>query len=139
MFALLLNLPWELLQAPLYQGMASMPHWLAVKACVRATLGDAGIVLLMYWLAAARYGRAWIVSPSRSAMAAFVVGVAMAVAIEWLATHGFWLEQWTYSVDMPVLPGLGVGIVPVAQWVALPPLVVVLARRQRGECAIRCM
>jgi len=73
-------------------------------------------------------------------MAAFVVvGVAMAVAIEWLATHGFWLEQWTYSVDMPVLPGLGVGIFPVAQWVALPPLVVVLARRQRGECAIRCM
>lgn len=40
-FALLLNLPGELLQAPLYEGMASMPHWQAVKACLRATLGDA--------------------------------------------------------------------------------------------------
>ena len=33
-FALLLNLPWEFLQVPLYEGMSEAPHWNAVKSCL---------------------------------------------------------------------------------------------------------
>ena len=49
LFALLLNHPWEFIQAPLFAGMASMAHWDGVKACTRAALGDAVIMLFVYW------------------------------------------------------------------------------------------
>lgn len=38
-FALLLNFPWEVLQAPLFEGMAAAPHSTVVGACLQATLG----------------------------------------------------------------------------------------------------
>ena len=41
------------------------------------------------------------------------------------------LSSWTYSSLMPIIPGLGVGLVPVLQWIVLPPLVAALVARQR--------
>ena len=43
LFALLLNYPWEFIQAPLFAGMAEAAHWEAVKVCsdrCRAAGGD---------------------------------------------------------------------------------------------------
>ena len=37
-FALLLNFAWEILQAPLYAGMAGLPHAQVTKASLLATL-----------------------------------------------------------------------------------------------------
>ena len=37
-FALLLNFPWEILRAPLFADMASLPHAEATRACLRATV-----------------------------------------------------------------------------------------------------
>ncbi len=54
------------------------------------------------------------------------IGVGLTVVIELLAQHGGWLAAWSYSAAMPVIPGLGVGLVPVLQWIVLPPLVVAL-------------
>lgn len=136
LFALLLNYPWEFLQAPLFEGMADQPHWAAVKACSQAALGDAVIMLIAYWgVAALGRGRTWIAAPSRlEAVLLSSIGVGLTVVIELLALHGGWLAAWNYSAAMPVVPGLGVGLVPVLQWVVLPPLVVALAARQlRGR------
>ena len=47
-FALLLNFPWEVLQAPLFEGMAAAPHSSVISACLQATLGDAVIMLLAH-------------------------------------------------------------------------------------------
>ena len=136
LFALLLNYPWEFIQAPLFEGMAERPHWEAVTACTQAALGDAVIMLIAYWgVAALGRGRAWIAAPGwRDVLLFSSIGVGITVVIEWLALRGAWLAGWTYSALMPVIPVLGVGLVPVLQWVVLPPLVVALVARQlRGR------
>ncbi|MEO7940240.1 MAG: hypothetical protein ABIR55_16545 [Burkholderiaceae bacterium] len=132
-FALLLNFPWEIIQSPLFEGMASMPHRDAVQYCTRAAFGDAGIVLIAYWTVAvvSGRGRGWLQQSGRIPIAIFVIiGVLISIAIEVLATSGRWLEGWSYSADMPILWGVNVGLVPILQWIVLPPATVLLARRQ---------
>lgn len=132
LFAFLLNLPWELWQVPLFERMAAAPHWEAVKTCSRAAAGDAAIAVVAYWLVAlAVRNRAWVVSPTASTVSGFAAcGVVITAAIERLALGGFWLQGWSYSPLMPVVPGIGVGLSPLTKWLALPPLVIWLLRRQ---------
>ena len=132
-FAFLLNFPWEIIQSPLFEGMAGMPHRDAVQYCTRAAFGDAGIVLIAYWTVAvvSGRGRGWLQQSGRMPIAIFtIIGVLITIAIELLATNGRWFERWTYSADMPVLWGINVGLVPILQWIILPPAAVLLTRRQ---------
>lgn len=131
-FAFLLNYPWEFLQVPLFEQMAGAQHWDAIKMCTRATLGDTAIMLLAYWLVAARArSRRWILAPSGRQLFLFIaIGVAITVIIEWLVLRDAWLQTWEYSAQMPVLPGIGIGLSPLLQWVLLPPLVAWFVRRQ---------
>jgi len=136
LFAFLLNHPWEFIQSPLFEGMADKPHWEAVKGCTQAALGDAVIMLIAYWVVAMfRRSREWVTAPDRQGVLALaMVGVAITVFIEWLAVHGWWLASWSYAPAMPVVPGLGIGVVPLLQWIVLPPLVAALVGRQlRGR------
>lgn len=139
LFALLLNFPWEIYQAPLFAGMEDARHRDAVEWCSRATLGDAVILLSAYWLVAlATRTRRWILAPTAPQLALFVVaGLAVTVAIERLALSGRWFQGWSYAPAMPVVVGLGIGVAPLLQWLVLPPLVVWLVGRQlmprRGE------
>lgn len=130
-FALLLNFPWEILQTPLFERMADAPHWQAVKICSTATLGDAVIMLAAYWaVAMVRRARDWILDPTPGAVASFCgFGVVVTVGIERLAVSGRWVQAWTYSDAMPLVPGIGVGLSPLVQWLVLPPLVVWFVRR----------
>lgn len=131
-FALLLNLPWEVLQARLFVGMADAPYAEAILGCVQATLGDMIIMLLAYGaVAVGASSRRWVLAPSGRQLAWFIgIGVLITAVIERLATSGRWVESWSYSPAMPVLPGIGIGLVPLLQWVLLPPLVVWFVRRQ---------
>lgn len=131
-FALLLNYPWEFLQGPLFARMANAPHWEAIKACTRATLGDAIIMLLAFWTVSVfAHSRYWITAARASQLALFVlVGAGITVAIEWLVQQGLWIDDWRYSALMPVLPGIGVGLSPLLQWILLPPLTAWFVRRQ---------
>jgi hypothetical protein len=70
-FAFLLNYPWELLQVPFFEGMATAPHWDAVKFRTGATLGDAGIALVGFWAVAAARSRAWILRPTAGEVISF--------------------------------------------------------------------
>ena len=132
LFAFLLNYPWELIQAPLYEGMAATPHWRGVLICTRATFGDAVIALGAYcaaW-AAGRTPR-WPADPKGFHLATFVAaGVVITIGLEHLATRSnsaWW--GWRYSEVMPVVPVLDVGLVPLLQWLVLPPAVVWLSKR----------
>ncbi|RQP21829.1 hypothetical protein [Piscinibacter terrae] len=131
-FAFLINFPWEFMQAPLFEGMDTAPHWEAVKGCIRAALGDALIALIAFWCATlAAHGREWIAAPTRRAITVYlVVGLGITTMIEALAVRGHWMASWTYAASMPVVPGLGVGVVPLLQWLVLPVLVVHFTARQ---------
>ena len=50
-----------------------------------------------------------------------LVGLVIGVGIEWLAVVV--TNRWDYTVRMPLVPLLGVGLVPVAQMLVLPPLI----------------
>lgn len=102
--------------------------------CLRATVGDVVITMIAFAAVALRSGRGWIRALRPRAIVAFSgVGVAITVVIEILSTK-VW-DRWQYSDSMPVVPLLDVGLLPIVQWIVLPPLVAWLAHRQIGTGA----
>ncbi|PIU17153.1 MAG: hypothetical protein COT19_02315 [Gallionellales bacterium CG08_land_8_20_14_0_20_59_87] len=129
-FAFLLNLPWELLQIPLFRQMTTLPHLDGTLLCLRAAAGDGVILLLAYWMASWVAGsRRWIERPSVRNWVAFIgAGLAITIAMEYWATVV--AERWDYADAMPRLPLLGTGLAPLLQWILIPPLVLWLTQRQ---------
>ena len=129
-FSFLLNYPWEMLQAPLFEGMSEGAHWEQVKVCTLAALADAVISLVSFWTAAlVATSRAWLLKPRLAPWLAYMaVGLGLTGVGERLA--GGPLGLWEYSAAMPLMPGVGVGISPLLQWLILPPLVLWFARNQ---------
>ena len=75
--------------------------------------------------------RRWIVAAKGWHLAGLIaIGVSITAAIEWLATRGYWIANWSYLPTMPLVPGAGIGLVPLLQWVVLPLLTVWFVRRQ---------
>lgn len=130
LFGFLLSYPWEFLQTPFYLNMAQAKHWSAVKLCSLAAMGDAIIMLLAFWLAAA-FGRTrqWLLEPHARDVSVFMTfGVTATIVIEWVAARADW--GWRYSEMMPVVPVFGVGWVPLLMWLILPLIVIWFCRRQ---------
>ena len=129
-FAVLLNFPWEFLQVPFYKGLASAPHWEETKSCAQAALGDAGVTLVAYWLVAiAVRSRQWILASGLRTVMSFIgADVVLNFGIEKLATGR--LERWAYADSMPIVPFLGIGLLPLLQWVLLTLAVCWFVRRQ---------
>ncbi len=103
--AVLCNYPWELAQAPLYVGMEDSRT--ALWHCFVASLGDGLMVL--------------------------GIVASGGVTVEWVAVRV--LQRWAYTARMPRVPGLDVGLVPVAQMLILPPLILRLVALWRGRTA----
>jgi hypothetical protein len=130
LYAFLLNFVWEMWQVPFFRDIGDGPHWSGVISCTQATFGDAAIALFAYGcVALSSRARFWLLAPARREIAAYLaIGLAVTIVFEALATGP--LERWRYSEAMPTLPWLGTGVLPLAQWLALPPLVLWLARGQ---------
>jgi hypothetical protein len=125
--AVALNFPWEMLQARLYQMKAGgVPAWLH---CLRASLGDALLVLLILVLGAWILGRVdWFRRPGwRGYTWMLLSGAILAVAVEWTSVHA--LKRWSYKPAMPLLPGGEIGLVPIALMLILPPAIFAVASR----------
>ena len=101
-------------------------------AAVHCTAGDLLIAAAALAGGLMLFGSAgWPRSGFRKVSAATVIfGLGATVVIERVATA--W-GAWSYSGAMPVLPGLGVGLAPVAQWVAIPLLALGSARLASGR------
>jgi len=119
--AVVVNYPWELAQAQLYEGMNDFS--LALWRCFVASLGDGILVLLIFgagWAALRRSD--WFVNPGRLGYLVMLAsGLVIGIVVEWAAVHV--MGQWTYAPRMPVIPTFNIGLAPVAQMLALPPLV----------------
>lgn len=128
--AVLVNYAWELAQAPLYVGLDE--YNLAVFwHCFVASLGDGVMVLLIVAAGGIALRRPdWFLDPGVLGYPVMITsGLILAVLVEWVAVHI--LSRWKYTDAMPQVPGLGMGLVPLAQMVLLPPLIFRLVRFSR--------
>ena len=119
--SILLNFPWEVAQMPLYVEEGSWFEF--ARHCFIPSIGDGFIVLLIFcvgWIA--RGQSDWSDQPGWTGYAVMLAaGLIIAVMVEWTAMSG--LGRWSYTSSMPVLPVLGVGVVPVVQMLVLPPVI----------------
>jgi hypothetical protein len=129
-FAFLLNFVWELLQMPLFGEFSEFPYYQIVLHCTKATSGDVVISLAAFAGACLiTRSRMWIISMSKPGVVSFLaIGLVITVAFELLATGP--LNRWQYGELMPMIPVIGVGVSPVAQWVVLPLLQLWFVKRQ---------
>jgi hypothetical protein len=119
--AVVVNYPWERAQSRLYvlPGGAEVHWWM----CAAASVADGLAVLLIFrigWLVTGQWD--WYLRPGVRGYAALLLsGAVISIAVEWIAIYG--AQWWAYSPDMPLVPGLNVGLTPVAQMLVLPPLI----------------
>lgn len=125
LLAIPLNYAWELAQSALYAGADQWPsRW---WHCFVASLGDGILVLVIYAVGAIIAGRIdWFESGYRRYPLVLATAVIVALIVEWV---GVSTGRWSYTARMPLIPGLDLGVVPVLQMVALPPLIFYLAGR----------
>lgn len=122
-----LNFVWEMAQGGLFAGMTALPFWTATRRCLMATVGDVGFTAIAFGISSAVARRVdWAVSPARRGAATVVFllsGLLLAVLYErWALATG----RWMYTGRMPVV--LGIGVSPLAQWVVLPSLELVILK-----------
>ena len=125
--ALVISYVWEMLQMPFYQGMYfSDPNaWLR---CLQASVGDVFITVFIFLVGRLIFSSwSWPQSLGAAKITYLVLfGAIIAVTIEIMALKA---GRWSYSSLMPVVPGPGIGIVPVVQLILLPYLSYVLGSR----------
>lgn len=127
LIAVVLNYVWEMAQASLYSGIEDWGYiwW----HCFVASLGDGILVLIIYtvgWAAFRRFD--WYLYPSgKSCGLMLATGLCIGLGVELAAVHV--VNRWAYTIGMPLIPGLGVGLVPVLQMLLLPPLIFRIAAR----------
>lgn len=127
-FGFLLNFVWEIWQLPLFQSMNELTHFQVTLHCTRAALGDVVILLVAFWvIALTAKSRNWITHPKTIQVAGFIaVGVIITVIVETIAIDV--LNRWQYTIAMPILPLLNIGITPILQWLVIPPIIVFMMR-----------
>lgn len=138
MFGFLTHFVWEMLQVPLFAGMAQAPHSSVVWLCIRATGGDVVILLTSYWFSSLVWGhRRWLLEGNRKpAITLVITALIVTIVMEWLATGP--LERWEYANSMPMIPLVGIGFSPLLQWLLLSPLIMWLTRRHiLGHIAVQ--
>jgi hypothetical protein len=126
LFVFALNFVWEMTQGKWFASMQGLPFWHATLLCLRATLGDFLIAAAAFAVAAVVVKNvAWPVgNRDVTATTVFIsVGLVISIAYEAVALSK---SEWTYDPRMPTF--LGLGVLPLLQWLALPFAEVVLFR-----------
>ena len=130
--AFLLNFLWEITQMYFFTGMGMgqieyynlflKTHWLV-------SLKDAAMVLVLYVVIGLilrnwHWGRHF--TKKRLGLL-FILGFLWAVGIEYY--HVNIHHDWAYAANMPLLPLLKVGLLPVLQMITLPAVAIWLAKK----------
>jgi len=125
------DLIWETAHLPLYTLWQTGTAGENLFAVVHCTLGDLLIALVSLTLGLMLAGhRQW---PARrfAAVAAFTMtfGMGYTVFSEWL--NVVVRKSWAYSAMMPIVSffGLNLGLSPLLQWIVVPVLALLAARR----------
>ena len=115
------NLAWEIGQMPLYTLWRTGSTREIAFAVIHCTGGDmliGGTALLgsLLLLGASDWPRSGVLPVGGMAIG---LGLGYTIYSEHLNTLR---NTWTYSDLMPILPGLGTGLAPLAQWMVVPVL-----------------
>jgi len=127
LFSFLLFGMWEWLQTPFFKDITTDINSI-VWFRLHCTLGDMLILTSCVALVSLlRRGTRWLSHPRFSDL---LLVTALAVAYtggsEYVNVH--LRGSWGYSSWMPVLPLLGIGLVPLLQWLVLPTLILRVTR-----------
>jgi hypothetical protein len=127
------NLLWELGHMPLYTLWVEGTWGEIAYAVLHCTVGDVMIAGICFLLSLATIGRsAWPRARFGAvALATILMALSYSVFSEWLNTEV--RGSWAYREAMPRLPGLGIGLTPIMQWILVP----VLAFRWAGPKTTR--
>lgn len=122
------HLLWEIVQLPFYTLWSSGTSRTIAFAVVHCTGGDILIAGSSLLTALALVGRrGWPVEVFwRVAGVTLMIGIGYTIYSEWLNTAV--RLSWAYSKLMPVVPWIGTGLSPLAQWVVVPALALWAAR-----------
>jgi hypothetical protein len=103
--------------------------------CFVASLADGVLVLAIYavgWIVFRRWD--WFARPGSGGYGLMLIaGMFIGVSVEWLGVHV--AKSWAYTTNMPVIPVLNVGLVPLVQMLFLPLAIfrVVAIWTERGQ------
>ncbi|MEQ8388898.1 MAG: hypothetical protein RIE22_09330 [Alphaproteobacteria bacterium] len=116
------NLIWEFAHMPLYTLWLTGTRSEIVFAAIHCTGGDILIALSALTVALIFFGtHQW---PERSfqrvALSTVIFGIGHTLFSEWLNIEI--RQSWAYRDLMPMVPGTGVGLSPLVQWIAVPLL-----------------
>ena len=95
---------------------------------------DVMILLASFWITSLLFrSRYWfrksnVVAP----LLCVSVGLAYTVFSEWYNTAV--AESWQYTDSMPAL--FGIGVTPLWQWLIVPPIVILIARRRYRDISL---
>lgn len=127
LFAFALHFGWEMFHSQFYAEMMRLPFWTATRWCLRAALVDTGIMIALYVVVALIVRHPTWPGGTRPLVASIVyvaMGIAITAALELWATRN---AKWTYASQMPTI--VGVGLLPLLQWLLIPVLVLGTIRR----------
>ena len=125
------HLVWEGVHVRLYTIWDSADRPYIAWAVFHCTLGDVLIAVAGFGVAAlASRSAGWPLSrPFRGTMAVIAPAVAYTVWSEWYNVYR--IGSWAYGSSMLTIAGIG--LTPILQWIAIPPLVVVAFRALSGR------
>jgi hypothetical protein len=125
--AMCINYVWEMAQMPLYQDMRldELRSWLR---CLQASFGDANITIAIFIMGLLLFRDwSWPAKLNIPKLAYITIsGGGVAVLIDLFALKN---GRWTYTSLMPLLPLVGVGLIPFLQLMLLPYVSYLLALR----------
>lgn len=125
------NLAWEVAQLPLFTLWNAGTHREIAIAVAHCTAGDVLIATTTLVGALVFTGAASWPEPGFRPVAVITILAGM--------TYTAWSEYWNTTVTvawqyadiMPLVPGLGIGVTPILQWLLIPAVALSLARAGR--------
>ncbi len=126
LYSVIFHYIWEMLQMPLYVGMQfkDISSW---KACFFATLGDANIVIIIWFAGYLAFKNIWWFKKLSFLKIVLILGIGICITV-FIEIHAIKTGRWEYTLLMPIIPLVNVGISPLIQMMILPLLAFYLVK-----------